>query len=148
MMEDVGVYDQILEEIEKGNMTPAKAGLNKKVIEMDQEEFNTKYNALSQLAEGIGQQIKEQYNWDEEQTSAFQKALDIEADYNDGKKVTDSEALKTRKALEDAGLYDTVLDYIEKNGLSYSDVGLGKRVVGYDEDKFAEIYAQKIGGGR
>lgn len=146
-LEDLGVYDDVVQQIQDGYMTPAKAGLSEKVINMSPEEFNEKYNAMNQIAEGIGQSIAESYNMDNKQRDALESAIDIEADYKDGKKVTDSEALKTRKALEDAGLYEDVLDYIEKNGLDYTDVGLGKRVVGYDDQKFAEIYAQKIGGG-
>lgn len=145
-LQDAGVYDSIVEQIQSGKMKPGQAGLTDKIISMSEEEFNDAYNSMIARAEGIADQLREQYKWNEEQSKQYQEALDIEADYNNGKKVTDSEALKTRKALEDAGIYEDVLEYIENNGLDYKDVGLGKRVVGYDDDKFLEIYAKKIGG--
>lgn len=146
-LQDLGVYDDVVEQIQSGKMTPAKAGLSDKVINMNDEEFDSAYNSMLAKAEGISNQLREMYNWDDNKEQEYQKAIDIEADYKDGKKVTDSEALKTRKALEEAGIYQDVIDYIAQNGLDYTDVGLGKRVVGYDQDKFAEIYAKKIGGG-
>lgn len=143
--QDLGIYDEIVEQINSGKMTPGKAGLTQKVLNMSNDEFEEAYNGMLTKAEGISERLKQTYDWDDEKVESYQKALDIEADYKDGKKVTDSEALKTRKAMEDAGIYNDVLDFIEQNGLSYSDVGLGKRVVGYDEDEFFKAYAKKIG---
>lgn len=144
-LENAGVWESVRDQIAKGKMTPGQAGLSEKVYKMTDDEFNDAYNSMMAKAEGIANQLREAYNWNDEQTSAYEKAVEIEADYSDGRKVTDSEALKTRKALEDAGIYEDVLEYIEKNGLNYSDVGLGKRVVNYDEDDFLKAYEKKIG---
>lgn len=145
-MQEMGIYESVVEQINEGKMSAQQAGLSDKVIGMSDDEFNDAYSAMQIKAEGLANKIREQYNWNEEQAKQYQDAVNIEADYKDGKKVTDSEALKTRKAMEDAGIYKDVLDYIQQNGLDYTDVGLGKRVVNYDQDKFLEVYAKKISG--
>lgn len=145
-LQELGAYDNIVSQINDGKMTLKQAGLTEKVFNMNDEEFNQAYNSMTAKYEGISNKLQELYDWSEQQMDDYQNAIDIEPDYKDGKKVTDSEALKTRKALEDAGIYDQVVEYVEQNGLEYTDVGLGKRVVGYDQDKFQEAYNKKIGG--
>lgn len=125
-------------------MTAKQAGFNSdKVLNMSDSEFEKLY---TKVTKGIVNDFAETYKLNDNQTQKLKSALEIEADIKGGKKVSDSEALKTRKALEDAGIYDDVLDYISKNGLEYSDFDLGKRVVGYDDAKFKEKYKEKIGG--
>ena len=144
-MEELGIYDEIVEQIRKGQMSAQKAGLTDAVIKLSQEEFDQKYENLMVQAKGIHNAIAKEYGWDKEQKDSLIDAINIEADYKNGRKVNDSEALKTRKAMEEAGIYEQVLDYIEKNDMDPTSVGLGKRVIGYDEDEFLKAYASKIG---
>jgi hypothetical protein len=146
-MEDLGIFDDVLKQIKSGKMTAQKAGLSEKVVNMSPEEFQQEYNNLMSQAAGIHSEISKAFKWDEDKTNSLKDAIDIEPDYNEsGKKVTDSEALKTRKAMEEAGIYDEVVQYINENNLDPTTVGLGKRVINYDDDKFLEVYTKKIKG--
>lgn len=81
------------------------------------------------------------YGLDEDKQSQFKSAMEVTSKKDEnGKTIRNSEALATRKALEEMGEYENVLKYIEENGLEYKDFDLNKTVVGYDESKFNDKY--------
>ncbi len=97
------------------------------------------------------------YKVSDKDKGTFQKAMDLDGVYKDSKgnvtddrktgskKVANSEAIETRKALEDMGQYENVLEYIEQNGLNPSEFGLTNTVIGWDDEKFESKYNDMYG---
>ena len=118
--------------------------------EIDKKQKNLQNNVYSNYSSSR--------KMDEKKTKTFQSAMDLDGLYKDSngnisddrkgdsKKVRNSEAIETRKALEDMGEYENVLDYIAQYGLDYSDFGLTKTVVGWGDSKFDSEYAEMFGG--
>ena len=118
--------------------------------EIDKKQRNLQNNVYSNYTSSR--------KMDDKTAESFQSAMDLDGVYkdpngnisddrtSDSKKVRNSEAIETRKALEDMGEYENVLDYIAQYGLEYSDFGLSKTVVGWDDAKFDSKYSEMFGG--
>lgn len=97
-------------------------------------QFANSYGISSEdLKQDAFQDFYDTYKIDKDTQEVFSKAMDIENVKNaNGKTINSSGATLRRLEYENAGIYDQVIEYIEKNGLEYSDFGLNKTVVGYN----------------
>ena len=86
------------------------------------------------------------YKISEDAQKTFSEALEIENSKNAlNKTIANSGATQRRVIYEQLGIYDQILEFIENNGLEYSDFGLTKTVVGYDQSDINKMLA-KING--
>ena len=143
------VFDEYIEQMNRAYEESDKSktyyqfantyGLTKKTLTENGYSYSETDNAKNQ-------DIFEACEWNDEQKDSYQKAIDIEPVLNeDGTRVRNSEQLATRRAMEEAGIYDDVIAYISENGIDPADYGLGKQVMSYDSEKFAEEYEKVFG---
>ncbi|MDD5791937.1 MAG: hypothetical protein PUD22_05095, partial [Erysipelotrichaceae bacterium] len=143
------VFDEYIEQMNRAYEESDKSrtyyqfantyGLTKKTLTENGYSYSETDNVKNQG-------IFEACEWNDEQKDSYQKAIDIEPVLNeDGTRVRNSEQLATRRAMEDAGIYDDVIAYISENGIDPADYGLGKQVMSYDSEKFAEEYEKVFG---
>ena len=75
----------------------------------------------------------------------FANANATSVEDKNGKTISNSKALSVADAYADAGLLDDVYEYIKKNGLNPSDMGLTKTVYDYSYEKLAAAYKKVFG---
>lgn len=86
-------------------------------------------------------------NLDADQTFKVKDILSTTVSLKDssGESVRNSKALSIRKQLDELGLYDDVVKYINDNGLDYGDMGLNKTVGGMSNSEFQNKYKEIYG---
>ena len=84
---------------------------------------------------------------DADQTFEVKKILSTTASLKNssGESVRNSKALSIRKQLDELGLYDDVVKYINDNNLDFGDMGLNKTVGGMTNSEFESEYKSIYG---
>lgn len=147
--------------IEQGNYDEYKKVVRNNYDEYLKEFYNDpnrnpddEPKSLAQFSNGYGLtsedfkqdtygEFYKKYKVDEKTQKVFSEAMDIENSKNAlGKTISNSGAVQRRVIYEQAGIYEQVLQFIKDNGLEYSDFGLSKTVVGYDQEDINKVLAK------